>query len=136
MNESFQLPSDQSNEETKEGHNERLRAEIIELAIELEKSQEVFPFPGIEQSAYEELKASDEAYPGYTTPTDEIISRMKSVGIDIDLGDHPESGNVFILPADSVNIAQDSLAPRHLMIDNIEDARLKRLVELDRSWKK
>ncbi len=118
-----------------ENYEVQKNTEFISLATELsvEISGERFPFPGIDPDAYLKLKAVDAEYPGYTTPTDELITRLENEGFKITLGPNPESGNVFILPADSDNLEQDSLFPRHLKIDPTMDVRLQRLISLSQS---
>jgi len=74
------------------------------------------------------MRASEEEFPGYTTPIDELIERFEKEGMKVVLGKHPESGNVFILPAGSEDIEQDSIAPRQLQISDGMDERLKNLV--------
>jgi hypothetical protein len=102
--------------------------EILALATELHESQEVFPFSGIEAEAYAKLKASDEEFPGCVTPIDELLERLKSEGIKVSLGVHPESKDVFILPAQSSDLRNDSIYPRHLQISETMDERLKKLI--------
>ncbi len=91
---------------------EQKKREYIDLAIKLEGK--TFPFPGINPSAYATLKA--EEMPEYSTPIDDILARMKTEGIKITRGAHPESGNIYVLPAESSNIEMDSLFPKHLMV--------------------
>lgn len=74
------------------------------------------------------LRAVDEANPGLATPVDTIIERMKAEGVKVVFGEHPESGNVFVLPLSSDNVEEDSLFPRHLQIVAAMDARLKKLI--------
>jgi hypothetical protein len=49
------------------------------------------------------------------------------------LGEHPESGNVFILPLQSNDIAKDFVFPRHLQISEGMDEKLKRLILMNKS---
>lgn len=104
------------------------REKYIQLARGLFESQERFPFPGIDPEEYSKAKIAEETYPGYTTPIDELIERFKSEGMKVVLGKHPESGSVFILPAGSEDIEQDSIGPRQLQISEGMDERLKNLV--------
>ncbi len=112
---------------------EQKTREVVALAKELSESREVFPFPEIESGAYSKLKATDEEYPGYTTPIDELVVRFAQEGIKVVLGSHPDSGNVFILPAGSDDIERDSVFPRHLQFSDDMDPRLKKLILLNKS---
>jgi hypothetical protein len=106
-----------------------LVGEIIELTRELSMFPEVFPFPGMDQESYEKIKAEDEEYPGMTTPIDEIMERLRNEGMKVTFGKNPESGNVYILPNGSDNIEMDSIRPRQLNIEGIENAKLRLLAE-------
>lgn len=110
----------------------------IALAGELSRKYEKLPFPGIEDEWYAKLKADDEAYPGFTTPTDVILARMKTEGIRVVFGNHPESGNVFILPYLSPieNIEVDMLFPYHLTITDGMDDSLKALISASKARQK
>ncbi|MFZ2501038.1 MAG: hypothetical protein WAW90_03615 [Minisyncoccia bacterium] len=105
---------------------------IIALAKELFESQETFPFLGVDPEGYLEMKAGDEEAPGYTTPTDEIIERMKNEGMKIVLGKNPQSGNVYVLPAQSTDIEMDSISPKRLQISEGMNEKLKELIQLMR----
>lgn len=118
------------NEISREEEQNKMRLErYILLAKELSKNVEGFPFPGVEAEAYVKLIEVDKEFPGFTTPTDEIIEKMKKEGIKVALGNHPESGNVYILPLSSDDIDNDSLLPRHLEISDDMDDLLKKLIE-------
>ncbi len=108
------------------------KEKIISLAKELFESQGTFPFLGIDPEGYLEMKAGDEDAPGYTTPTDEIIGRMKNEGMKIVLGKNPQSGNVYVLPAQSTDIEMDSMSPKRLQISEGMNEKLKELVQLIR----
>ena len=103
---------------------------ILELVESMEN--EIFPFPGIKKEAYARMKADDEEYPGYTTPTDEVIKRLKSEGIKVVLSTTDRlSGNVFILPTTSDNIEMDGCIPlKNFQIVDGMDERLRELIEL------
>lgn len=105
----------------------RKREKYIALAETLSKKIEGCPFPGINPESYTKLKAVDEEYPGWSTDTDLIIEKMKK-GIKVTRGDHPESGNVFILPLSSDDF-DDSLSPHDLEITDDMDESLKQLIE-------
>ncbi len=102
--------------------------ELLALATELRESQEAFPFPGLEAEAYAELKASDEEFSGCVTPIDELIERFRSEGMKVALGAYSESEFVFILPAQSNDLRNDSIYPRYLQISATMDERLKKLI--------
>ena len=105
---------------------------MFSLAKELFESQEIFPFLGVDPEGYLEMKAGDEKAPGYTTPTDEIIERMKGEGIRIVLGKNPQSGNVYVLPSQSTDIEMDSVSPKRLQISEGMNEKLKELIQLIR----
>ena len=147
MNESSEKPiqkiippavAETSPEAPKENvEREQLRKRVVELAKEIVASNEVFPFPGIKPEDYLAMKKTDEDFPGYTTPIDEIVSRLKNEGMKIVLGEHPEDGMVYILPLQSNGIRVDSIRPKHLEInDTLKDERLLELIELDKNWRK
>lgn len=111
-----------------ENNKEQEKREYIALAEALSHNLEGFAFPGIESEWYSSLKAGDEEYPGFTTPTDEIITRMKNEGIKISLGAHPENGDVYVLPLLSNDIENDMLFPGYLITTEGMDETLKKLV--------
>lgn len=102
----------------------------IALATELE-AMEKFTFTGIVEDSYLKIKADDDEYPGVTTHIDIIIERCKVEGIKVMLGAHPESGNVYILPAPSNDIENDSFRPKHLLLADINNEKLKKLISID-----
>ena len=114
--------------ENKSDAREQKVRETLILATELRESQELFDFPGIEAETYAKLKASDEEFPGYVTPIDELLERFKSEGMIVSLGAHPESKDVFILPVQSNDLRNDSILLRHLQINETMDERLKKLI--------
>ncbi len=110
---------------------ESRKLEKIALARELHESNEQFPFPGIHNDVYEKIKMEETEYPGFATPIDELVARCTQEGIKVVLGKNPESGNVFILPAGSDDIENDSLFPRQLLLDAVTSEALQKLIELD-----
>ncbi|MGD0328681.1 MAG: hypothetical protein ABSB00_03180 [Minisyncoccia bacterium] len=108
------------------------KEKIISLAKELFESNEIFPFSNIDPESYLKMKASDEEYPGLTTPTDEIIERLKNEGMKVVLGKNSQSGNVFILPAGSTDIEMDSISPKQLRISEGINEKLRELILLVR----
>jgi hypothetical protein len=100
----------------------------IQLAKELAGKAEKFPFSGLEEDSYTQIKADDEESPGYSTPIDEIIEKLTSQGIKVALGKNPDSGNVYILPFNATDVQQDGLFPRHLKASDDMDPELKKLV--------
>ena len=125
MNESFPNP-----EENTQAEKERTREEIISLGKELAETGETFPFPGIDEGYYKSLKKADEEYPGFTTPIDDLMQRFRAEGIKVMLSDTPGNKDVFILPAQSNDIGQDSILLRGLEVHEGVDERLKKLVSL------
>lgn len=115
-----------------ESAKNRAKRELLSLAHELSEGKENFPFPGIDAAAYERMKADEIEFPGFATPVDELIERFKSEGMKVVLGEHPDSGNIFILPAQSNDIENDSIFPKHLQISDSMDERIKRLILLKR----
>ena len=51
------------------------------------------------------------------------------------LSKDPKSGNVFVLPLNSEDVEMDNLFPRHLMMAEGMDERLKRLILLNKELK-
>ena len=100
--------------------------------MELYKSGEIFPFSGIDAESYSKMKAGEEEDPGYTTPIDEIIERFKSEGMKVVLGKNPQSGNVFVLPAQSDHIEMDSISPKQLQLNEGMNEKLRGLILLVR----
>jgi len=103
-------------------------AEYVLLAKEIIERQETFPFPGIDPEAYSKIKVDEEQSPGYSTPIDELLERFRNEGMKVVLGKHPESGNVFILPAQSDDIENDNLFPKHLLPGEEMNEKLKKLI--------
>jgi len=114
--------------ENKNGARDQKIKEILALATEFHENQEIFAFPGLEGAVYAKLKASDEEFPGYVTPIDELLERFRNEGIKVSLGVHPESKDIFILPAQSSDLVNDSILLRHLQIDEAMDERFKKLI--------
>lgn len=105
---------------------------IIALARELFESREVFPFPNISPEAYAKIQADEKEMPGFATPIDELVERFRNEGMKVVLGKHPESGNVFILPAQSDDIENDSIFPKHLQLSDGMNEKLRELILLSR----
>lgn len=125
------MPEQFSNK-TQESPIEKQKREIIELARALSGGQETFSFPGIAPEFYSNMKAEELAYPGFATPIDDLLERFKNEGFKIVLGEHPESGNVFVLPAQSDDIENDSVLLSRLQDVGVTDARLRKLIQLKR----
>ena len=73
------------------------------------------------------IKESDEEFPGFTTPIDELLKKFQEEGLMVVFGKHPESGNIFTIPAKTGNIEDDNIFPRYLISSEISDERLKKL---------
>jgi len=123
------MPNQEPKIDHKKERQERV-SKILELVRKINESGESLPFPGIHQDAYLKMKETDDEFPGYTTPTDEIIERCKKEGIKIVVGKHPDSGNVFVLPAESNDIEMDSISPHQLAIDSVKNEHLVKLIQL------
>ena len=103
------------------------REEIISLGNEICERGEIFPFPGVESTAYAKMKATDEAYPGFSTDTDEIIRRLTKEGMKL-VPQANGNGQFFILPAESNNIEDDSIPPEYLVVNDAMNEDLKRFI--------
>ena len=110
---------------------EQMKGEYIGLAKELSERAEAFAFPGVNEDSYAELKATEEEGQGYITPIDDIVVRLQDEGIKVVLGEHPENGDVYILPQGSSDIQQDSILPRHLMATEDMEPELRKLVDMN-----
>jgi hypothetical protein len=111
-----------------ENPREKDKREYLALAETLSQNLEGFSFPGIDGERYLKLKAVDEEYPGFSTPTDEIIDRMKNEGMKVSLGAHPENGDVYLLPMLSDDIENDMLFPGYLTVAEDMNEGLKTLI--------
>jgi len=140
--------------EAKEIEKDRMesrRERISALSAELIERNEVFPFPGINPEAYLKLKADIAAAEGMSlydvsSPTlDELIEMFQKEGMRVTLGDSPQAGNVFVVPAGQSDyyqpsrppgvsnmVMQDySLSPKHLQTSGVKE-KLEELVLLRR----
>ena len=108
------------------------KEKIIALAAELHENGEIFPFAGVDPESYLRMKAGEEEDPGYTTPIDEIVERLKNEGMKVVLGKNPQSGNVFVLPAQGDNIEMDSISPKQLQLSEGMSEKLRELILLIR----
>jgi hypothetical protein len=122
------VPEKEAEEVGKE-KKERIE-KILELVEKINESEEELSFPGIRSELYLKMKEEEVEFPGYVTSVDEIIERFNKEGMKVTTGRNPKSGNIFILPADSSDIEVDSINPRHLVFDNIENEHLKKLITL------
>ena len=123
------VPNQELNTNPEKERQEKV-SKILELVEKINESGESLPFPGIDPEAYLKMKKTDDEFPGYTTPTDEIIARCNKEGIKIVFGKHPDSGNVFVLPAESNDIEMDSISPHQLAIDSVKNEHLAELIQL------
>ena len=114
---------------------EQREKKYIALIQELSEVREGFPFPGVSPEYYPELKAVSEEFPEYSTPIDELITKFQTQGMKIILSKDPKSGNVFILPLNSTDVEMDNLSPRHMMITEGMDERLKKLILANKELK-
>ncbi|PCH91947.1 hypothetical protein COB80_01135 [Candidatus Kaiserbacteria bacterium] len=100
----------------------------IALAMELFEGGETFLFPGIRPESYTRIKTEEAEFPGYSTPIDELLKRFENEGLKVVLGKNPGTGNIFVLPAGSDDIENDSLFPKHLSTEGDIDERLLKLI--------
>ncbi len=112
MNEGPPKPAGE-NETERSGNEAEALGRWLDV-LHLIESQEVLPFPGLKPESYAKLKADEEKYPGFVTPIDDLLERMKNEGMKVVLGKHPESKNIFILPAGSRDVENDSVLPKDL----------------------
>ena len=103
------------------------REEVVALGNEVCERGEIFPFPGVESVAEAKMKAVDEAYPGFTTPTDKILERLTKEGMKL-VPQSKGNGQFFILPAESNNIEDDSIPPEYLVVNDAMNEDLKRFI--------
>ncbi|MDP2654962.1 MAG: hypothetical protein Q8P17_00105 [bacterium] len=96
---------------------ESRKERIAALSAELIESNETFSFPGIDPEAYLKLKTDIAAAEGMSlydvsSPTlDELIEMFQKEGMRVTLGDTPQAGNVFIIPAGRSDYYQPSRPP-------------------------
>jgi hypothetical protein len=117
-----------------DSRNERM-GKFVALATELSESQESFPFPGIEPDMYSRMKATEMEFPDDTTPIDTLAGRFRAEGMRVFLGQYPQSGNVYIVPAGRSEAPNDDayISPKHLQINEMMDEKTKRLILMDRA---
>lgn len=126
------MDSELSHKLEKEAKEQR-KKDLIALARELKEVAESLPFPGMDSDIYSKMKKDLEGYPDFSAPIDELLERFSSQGMKVMFGDDPESGVVYVLPAQSSDIHMDSLFPRHLQITEGMDERVKNLILLNKS---
>jgi hypothetical protein len=108
---------------------ENKRVEYLELARELSAKKEKLSFPGIDPESYARLKASDEEFPGYVTPIDELIKRFENEGFKVVVFGKYSTEDVYIQPLDSDSADQENcLSPRDLLVSDDMDEALKQLI--------
>lgn len=105
-----------SHKQTREERKVEAIKSGLALGEVLSREPEPLVFPGIPQEILDRLLVEDEEYPNLSTPTLTIIARMKSEGMRVSFGDHPDSGNVFVVSSQSKDVENDGLFPRHLQI--------------------
>jgi hypothetical protein len=119
------------NKSEKEIREQRI-GEYIALAREFVERGKIFPFPGISKELYESMKKTDEEmaeeYSGYFTPVDTMIENFKKEGVKVVLGDDPESGNIYIMPANGGTIEMDGMLIEYLNINGDMDEDIKKLI--------
>jgi hypothetical protein len=110
--------------------------EYISLAEGLSDKNEIHSFSGIDPERYSSIKETEEEFPGYTTPIDDLIERMKSEGFKVVMGKDRLSGNIYILPTSSNNIEEDGLFPQYFNIGSDMNHELKKLILIDKNMSK
>lgn len=117
--------------------NEKIkhREEFLALAKELSENKEGFPFHGVNPESYLKIKATDDAFPGYATPIDQLIEKFSHEGMKVVLSETPSNREVYILPAQSNNIGEDSISPKDIEVGVVQSDELKKLISLSRSLK-
>lgn len=120
---------------TENNRGEEVIKEFVALAKELSENREGFPFPGIDPEEYSRMKATEMEFPDYTTPIDILTDKFRSEGVRVFLGQYPESGNVYMLPAgtDKVQSEDAYISPKHLQINEAMDEKIKKLILMDRA---
>ncbi|MDB5244483.1 MAG: hypothetical protein JWN18_353 [Parcubacteria group bacterium] len=112
------------------------KSEYLCLAVGLSERAESFPFLGLDEKVYSKMKDDENNpnpdYPDTTTPIDERIERLHVHGMRVIIGKNPQTGMVYIMPADSVDIENDGLFPKHLAVREGMDPSLQQLVESNR----
>lgn len=103
---------------------------ILWLVEKINESGEIIPFPGINPEAYSNMKKDEDEFPDFSTPIDEIIERCEKEGVRIVLGKNPESGNFWVVPADSTEYLMDCIPPHVLVLETIGNEHLKELIQL------
>jgi len=121
----------QNNNESKES----IENAYISLAVEIIEGQEVYDFPEINTGSYNLIKEQEDEMPGFTTPVDEVIEKFRLQGMKVVAGKNLVPGKIYILPAQSDDITNDSFFSRHLNIENIKDEKMRELIILSQKLK-
>lgn len=121
--------------ENRDAEKELKREAMIALARELGERTERISFPGIDPEEYSKMKATDAEFPGYTTPIDELVERCKDEGIKVVFGEHPESGNAYVLPCQSDDLGMDGIRLHQLQIPETRDEQFKKLIVMSKEWR-
>lgn len=108
----------------------QVKSKYIEVAKELSEKREGFAFPGLNQDSYDEIKTAETEYPGFSTPVDELIIKLQEQGMKVVFGKHGEAGDIYILPLQSDDLANDNIFPRQLKIIEGMDEQLVKLIKL------
>lgn len=125
-------PAQNNNENQGAGFEQKRKIQKNKLVKEIIERNEIFPFTGIKKESYDELKRIAEEFPDHCIPIDPLLERFRDQGFKVVVSNkHPDSGNVFIIPSQSMDIINDNLFPRHLDINNVLNEDLKKLILLD-----
>lgn len=121
--------------EDEDNDREKQKMKRGALVMEFIERNESFPFPGIDPIAYLKMKATDEEFPGYTIPIDDLIKRFESEGMKVALGKEPGSNNIYVLPLGSNDIESDGISLNQLQTNKMMDVRLEELISLAKKLK-
>lgn len=126
-------PEEVSNKEQEKAKEARV-LQIRELVEKLAKEHEVLPYFPMNTEAYNNTKKDEKDHPEilhFMSPIDDKLKRMQEQGIKIVLSDkNPQSGNVFVLPAESTDILADSIVLKFIDFDDTIPETLKELLAL------
>jgi hypothetical protein len=120
--------------------DKELKAQRIEkgLALVEKLKQQKLPYPGIPMGTLTllttEYDETNKIYRNFTKSPSKKVKLFKKHGIKIVTGNHPKSGNIFVLPANMDNSAENiekySILVQILDPTGTDNPDLKELIEL------
>lgn len=120
----FMNENQPSQEEVLKSERAARKLECAALAESLEGQQ--FAFPGISERYNATLSAERAECQDFFIGTwDELTEKFKAQGIKVHTG---KNGEIYILPAESTDVENDGIMPRHLEISADMDEGLKKLI--------